>query len=326
MKPIIKFVICFLCLVAVSFAQYPRNQKIAAAEYFLNFDPGEGNGFAITANYGYWEVPLEIIIDAPVGSKIYVRAKSTNGTWSGPRCIVRKEIFANSGATLQYGEYYINTDPGKGNGTALDFSSGTALISNLNLKRGDKIFTRVKDNFNRWSQSRAVIFTYKDMYKAEYRVKRSGGYINPVSMILNPPSDSSNIFSAYKNDVTLQLHDTIEVRFQRVDGFLSKWTNSPLVGIEDETEGIPTVYKLSQNYPNPFNPTTVIKYALPNAEIVSIKVFDILGRKVAVLVDEFKHAGYYSTSFDASNFASGIYLYSIQAGSFVNTKKMMLLR
>lgn len=317
-------------MVTLAFAQYPRNQKIAAAEYFINVDPGEGNGIPISANYGYWEVPLEVPnLAATVGSKVYVRAKSTNGTWSAPRCIVRKELFANSGATIVYGEYYINTDPGKGNGTAIDFSSGTALITNLNLKRGDKIYTRVKDSFNRWSQSRAVKFTYIDMHKAEYRIKRSGGYINPVNMILNPGSDSSNIFSSYLNDIPIQSYDTIEVRYQRIDRFYSKWTKGPLgpwSDISNDENGIPNSFTISQNYPNPFNPTTVIKYAIPKAENVEIKVFDILGREVAKLVDEYKNAGYYSTSFNASQLASGVYLYRIKAGSFVSTRKMMVAR
>ena len=190
MKIILKVLIS-LCFVATDFSQFSRNQKIDAAEYFINTDPGEGHANSISANYGYWEVPLEVInLSVLDGSKIYVRAKSTNGKWSAPRCIRKKEIFTNHGATLQYGEYYINTDPGKGNGTAIDFSSGTADITNLNLRRGDKIFTRVKDSFNRWSQSRVVTFNFKDMYKAEYRIKLgTGGYTNPELMILSQPND-----------------------------------------------------------------------------------------------------------------------------------------
>ena len=329
MKIILKVSIC-LCLVTTAFAQFPRNQKIDAAEYFINTDPGEGNGDSISANYGYWEVPLEVInLSVTDGSKIYVRAKSTNGKWSAPKCIIKKEVFANHGATIQYGEYYINTDPGKENGTAIDFSSGIADITSLNLRRGDKIFTRVKDSFNRWSQSRVVTFNYINMHKAEYRIKRSGGYINPENMILGAFSDSSCVFFAYKNDIPFQLNDTIEVRYQRADGFYSKWIPGPLAGpssVDNEPNGIPKEFLLSQNYPNPFNPTTTIKYALPHSENVGIKVFDILGREVSVLVDEFQQVGNYSVAFDASKFASGVYFYRIQAGSFVNTKKMMVIK
>ncbi len=90
--------------------------------------------------------------------------------------------------------------------------------------------------------------------------------------------------------------------------------------------GIPKTFAIQQNYPNPFNPVTVIKYQLPSSEKVSVKVFDILGKEVATLVNENKEPGYYEVSFDASNLASGLYFYRIEAGSFVETKKMMLIK
>jgi hypothetical protein len=85
-------------------------------------------------------------------------------------------------------------------------------------------------------------------------------------------------------------------------------------------------YRLEQNYPNPFNPTTNITYVLPKAENVSLKVYDVLGREVATLVNEVKPAGAYTVPFNASNLASGVYFYKLQAGSFVQTKKMMLVK
>ena len=85
-------------------------------------------------------------------------------------------------------------------------------------------------------------------------------------------------------------------------------------------------YRLEQNYPNPFNPTTNITYVLPKAENVSLKVYDVLGREVATLVNEVKPAGAYTVPFNASSLASGVYFYKLQAGSFVQTKKMMLVK
>jgi carboxypeptidase T len=98
-----------------------------------------------------------------------------------------------------------------------------------------------------------------------------------------------------------------------------------LVGVPGVTN-IPKTYALEQNYPNPFNPVTVIKYQLPQPEFVTIKVFDLLGKEVAALVNEKKEPGYYETSFDGSNLASGLYFYRIEAGNFVETKKMMLIK
>ncbi len=98
-----------------------------------------------------------------------------------------------------------------------------------------------------------------------------------------------------------------------------------LTGVEDE-EGIPEVFSLSQNYPNPFNPSTVIKYSLPEKSNVSIKIYDMLGQEVATLVNEVKNAGTYQVNFDASGLTSGMYIYKIQAGDYVSSKKMMLLK
>jgi len=82
---------------------------------------------------------------------------------------------------------------------------------------------------------------------------------------------------------------------------------------------------LLQDYPNPFNPSTTIKFELPKTSYVRLSVFDILGREVSVLVNERKNAGSYEVKFNGSNFASGVYFYRLQAGSFVQTKKRLLL-
>ena len=90
----------------------------------------------------------------------------------------------------------------------------------------------------------------------------------------------------------------------------------------------PTGFALSENYPNPFNPSTTIRYQLPVASNVSIKVFDVLGREVATLINEYKNAGTGFIQFDASRYqlGSGVFFYRIQAGAFVQTKKMILVK
>jgi len=88
---------------------------------------------------------------------------------------------------------------------------------------------------------------------------------------------------------------------------------------------IPKEFSIS-NYPNPFNPTTTINYQLPEAGFVTIKVYDILGKEVSVLVNETKQAGYYNVNFDAGSLTSGIYIYSIQSNNFAQSKKMLLIR
>ncbi len=88
----------------------------------------------------------------------------------------------------------------------------------------------------------------------------------------------------------------------------------------------PENFKLSQNYPNPFNPSTVINYSIPKSGLVTLKVYDILGKEVASLVNEFKSAGSYDFKFNASNLSSGVYFYRLESGNFVETKKMSLMK
>jgi len=83
---------------------------------------------------------------------------------------------------------------------------------------------------------------------------------------------------------------------------------------------------LIQNHPNPFNPSTEIKYSIKNDNFVTIKVYDVLGKVVATLVNENKQAGFYKVSFDASNLSSGVYFYTIKTNDFIDRKKMILLR
>ena len=87
---------------------------------------------------------------------------------------------------------------------------------------------------------------------------------------------------------------------------------------------IPNKFNLSQNYPNPFNTTTTIRYALPAASHVTLKVFDLMGREMEILVDETKQPSYHKVEWRAENLPSGIYLYRLKAGDYVETKKLIL--
>ena len=103
------------------------------------------------------------------------------------------------------------------------------------------------------------------------------------------------------------------------------WVNTTN-GVAEGGPQVPSHFTLSQNYPNPFNPSTTIKYELPRASLVSLKVYDILGREISVLVNEKKDAGVHEVKFDGSELASGVYFYRIQAGDYVATKKLVLMK
>ena len=94
--------------------------------------------------------------------------------------------------------------------------------------------------------------------------------------------------------------------------------------IKEET--LPIVYKLEQNYPNPFNPSTIIKFAVPERSNVIIKIYDVLGGELFTLVNEEMDAGWYEKIFSANGFSSGVYIYRMEAGKYISTKKMLLIK
>lgn len=96
--------------------------------------------------------------------------------------------------------------------------------------------------------------------------------------------------------------------------------------IVDDQDLKPVNYSLSQNYPNPFNPSTTIKYSIPNSSLVKIKLFNMLGQEISELVNQEQQSGDYEITFDAANLPSGVYFYTIEAGNFVQTRKMVLLK
>ncbi len=108
-----------------------------------------------------------------------------------------------------------------------------------------------------------------------------------------------------------------------VNGIL--YGDTSVVSVDDEIS-IVSNFQLSQNYPNPFNPSTVIKYQIPELSFVTLKVYDVLGSEILTLVNEEIPAGSYEVEFDGTGLPSGIYFYRLQAGNFVETKKMVLMK
>jgi predicted extracellular nuclease len=106
---------------------------------------------------------------------------------------------------------------------------------------------------------------------------------------------------------------------------ITRGTPNMVTAVEDENF-IVSEYNLAQNYPNPFNPSTTIYYTIPKNSFVQLKVFDLLGQEIASLVNEDKPTGNYKVNFDASTLPSGVYIYKLQASSFVESKKMILLK
>ena len=107
----------------------------------------------------------------------------------------------------------------------------------------------------------------------------------------------------------------------------SNWAQENITLVEDEIiNNLPTSYSLSQNFPNPFNPSTTIDYSVPEVSFITLKVFDVLGNEVATLVNENKPVGDYEVEFNRIELPSGMYFYQLRAGSFTETKKMVLIK
>ncbi len=152
----------------------------------------------------------------------------------------------------------------------------------------------------------------------------------------------NNVWIAPENWIVKEFAPTRTVDFSQIGGptFTIPGTQKIIktrpVGIDDETE-LPTKFVLRQNYPNPFNPTTTISYSIPSARStvtagtkfvvnVDLTVYNILGQKIATLLNENQAPGNYSVQFNAENLPSGIYFYTLRAGNFVETKKMILMK
>lgn len=145
-------------------------------------------------------------------------------------------------------------------------------------------------------------------------------------------TDLGGTWSEFNNGLTdfsitkLEISNTTPNLLYAGTKYSGVWTVDHFVGIENDEQNTLREFKLNQNYPNPFNPFTIIEYQLPINSNVTIKVYDLLGREAATLVDEYKSAGKYHINFNASHLSSGTYYYRLQAAEFIETKKFLLLK
>jgi PKD repeat protein len=127
---------------------------------------------------------------------------------------------------------------------------------------------------------------------------------------------------SFSEDIQFNATQSIYYRLKQVD-YNGTVDYSDVVSVVND---IPIEYALAQNYPNPFNPSTIIAYSIPQKSNVSLKIYDIVGKEIITLVDEQKEAGLYEVKYDASKLSSGVYIYSIQAGDFLENRKMILMK
>jgi len=228
-----------------------------------------------------------------------------------------------------------------------DNEKGAAYIFNRNYggeNNWGEVAKLTASNFNQvkffgWSVSisnnTAVVgapFLDGDIYNssspgAAYLFKEENNIWTETEIINSPTSSSSDFFGfAVSNDaddllITAPLADSLRTDAGAIY-FYGEFTPTSL---KEETE-LPTKFSLSQNFPNPFNPVTSIEYRVASSEYVSLKVYNLLGKEVATLVNGMRSPGNYSVKFDGSELGSGIYIYKLQTESFTKSMKMMLLK
>ncbi|MEN8193371.1 MAG: T9SS type A sorting domain-containing protein [Bacteroidota bacterium] len=236
--------------------------------------------------------------------------------------------------------------------------AGTDVLFDSKYFYVDKKFTTVP------APKVEVINIEKGIFKADYRAKlklenvsETTGIENPqvivsaanssIELIVSETIEFNNIKQGESETryIYFDIIDNDDVRldfdFEILSDGVHYWSNSfstTLLAVDDKSSQSLNNFTLSQNYPNPFNPSTVISYQLPSSVkgetanslpafgVVKLVVYDILGKEVTTLVDEEQKPGYYEVVFDASSLSSGLYFYKLEAGSFTETKKMILIR
>ncbi len=178
-------------------------------------------------------------------------------------------------------------------------------------------------------------FPYSGTIEHRFRYQSMSG-ATAMYFYWNVPPEVTGLVQDLLNgtfiNVPIEGHGTYQIinfeTFNQLKFFV--YYNNAVSDVEDEAE-LPSDFTLEQNYPNPFNPNTVISYQLPVSGDVTLKVYDVLGNEVATLIDEEKPAGIHEIEFnihsdEGQNLSSGIYFYQLKAGSFTNTKKMIMAK
>ncbi len=288
-----------------------------------------------------------VIAAAPLDAPLTVAPADGSRNLSGNASLVWHSV---SGATKY--RLQISTNSNFTSGIITDQQNVTDTVYTFTIAQmGVKIFWRVRaENTNVQSNYSAVIYfttrlttptnlvvtlnqnnipelTWTDNSDNEngFKVERKNGVINST----NPYSEIANVTTINYNDPTALPNSTYTYRVYAYNndaesGYSAAAQISIPTSVDDEA--IPTRYKLYQNHPNPFNPTTVIKFAIPEASHVKLEVLNLLGETIAELKNEYLSPGYYEVNFNANNLPSGIYIYRLITDKYRAIKKMMFIK
>ena len=213
-------------------------------------------------------------------------------------------------------------------------------------KGTDSVFIKYASNIDSLARTETLFFT-ADSFSNKFVLKQEG-LATCIINILTEPTEAGTVSGSGKylvgQSVNIMAYpangwifkewkeDSLTVSKDSIYSFIASCPRTlkakfeKILSVMKYETGKPKNFELSQNYPNPFNPSTKIRYAVPNLSFVTLKVYDILGNEIAVLVEKEQSTGYYEVNFDGSVLPSGVYFYMIRAGNFVSTKKLLLLK
>jgi len=189
---------------------------------------------------------------------------------------------------------------------------GTHWIDTLSAEWQGGIFTRT------------LVYGYYrgSMYFVEPMITVAHLQTHPIEILEVKQPEAYQKEGYYPTNYNIE-YDDVSMLFKI---YIRDFVYSGTTSIKSNKDIFPETIKLSQNYPNPFNPTTTIKYQIPELSFVTLKVYDVLGNEIETLFNGEKSAGIYELNWNAVNLPSGIYFYQLKAGSFVETKKMILMK
>lgn len=299
--------------------------NIISAEYFFNTDPGFASATPITFEAGT-DIETSFTIPSnnlPIGDQVlYVRVMNADSVWG----MYSSEVFSlsevasltfESTDTLEYfqdsPELLIAGDISISSSTEISADSAFIKISKGFMEE-DSLFIEDPGSF--------------DIDSVESGIKISG------NASLEDYQDAIRTAFYINNNEVSEKADTLkEISITVYSGVFASESVIRYVEVLDhimtskeDEPGLPKEFSLEQNYPNPFNPSTNIEFALPEQAVVSLKVYNLLGREISTLVSGRMNAGHHKVEFNASGLSTGLYFYRIQAGSFMQTKKMMLIK
>ena len=273
--------------------------------------------------YANYHFPPGVALRLPAGSGFDLNSHSVNRT-----------------GQTQIGEVYVNLFTVER--SEIEHVAEYSSFGNIDINIPPNSVTTIS-KVDSFPDTRHLIamYTHAHEHMLEFSVTRVGGprdgellywtndWAHPPILELDPPltmnaGDKIKLTTTYKNTTnrTIEFGPLSSDEMQFV--FYTYFTGQ--ISPVNDNEPVPIMFELVQNYPNPFNPTTSIQYSVISHQFVSLKVYDVLGKEIATLVNEYKAAGKHQAVFDARQIPSGVYFYQMEAGDFRQTKKMVLMR